>query len=94
MCREDLSAENYEAGRDKFYHFILLAKDAEGHKQIRELSSRAWSHSFKQGKMTRVPTYYSDLIEIVGKNPGHVIGSSACLGGFLPSKILQYYKLE
>lgn len=91
LCREDLSAENYEAGRDKFYHFILLAKDAEGHKQIRELSSRAWSHSFKQGKMTRVPTYYSDLIEIIGKNPGHVIGSSACLGGFLPSKILQYY---
>lgn len=41
--------------------------------------------------MTRVPTYYSDLIEVIGKNPGHVIGSSACLGGFLPSKILQYY---
>ncbi len=91
LCREDLTAETYEAGKDKFYHFILLAKDAEGHKQIRELSSRAWSHSFKQGKMVRVPTYYSDLIEIIGKNPGHVIGSTACLGGFLPSKILQYY---
>ena len=91
LCREGLSAETYEAG-DKFYHFILLAKDAEGHKQIRELSTRAWSHSFKQGKMTRVPTYYSDLIEVIGNNPGHVIGSTACLGGFLPSKILQYYK--
>lgn len=91
LCRENLNAENYEPGKDKFYHFILLAKDAEGHKQIRQLSTRAWNHSFKQGKMTRVPTYYSDLLEIIGQNPGHVIGSTACLGGFLPSKILQYY---
>ena len=91
LCRDGI-AEDYEAGKDKFYHFILLAKNAEGHKQIRELSTRAWSHSFKTGKMTRVPTYYSDLLEIVGSNPGNVIGSTACLGGFLPSKILQYYK--
>ena len=40
--------------------------------------------------MTRVPTYYSDLTEIIGANPGHVIGSSACLGGFLAAKILQW----
>ena len=40
--------------------------------------------------MRRVPTYYKDIIEIIGANPGHVIGSTACLGGFLPAKILQY----
>lgn len=90
LCRNGLSAENFEKGKDKFYHFILLAKDAIGHEQIRRLSSRAWKRSFKQGKMIRVPTYYTDLEEIIGSNPGHVIGSTACLGGFLPSKLLQY----
>ncbi len=40
--------------------------------------------------MTRVPTYYQDLIDIVKPNPGHVIGSTACIGGFLPRKILQW----
>lgn len=76
---------------DYFYHFILLAKDAIGHEQIRELSTRAWKRSFSYKGLTRVPTYYNDLIEIVGKNKGHIIGSSACLGGFLPKKILQYH---
>ena len=38
--------------------------------------------------MRRVPTHYADLEEIIGKNPGHVIGSTACLGGFLPSVIV------
>lgn len=40
------------------------------------------------GRMRRVPTHYADLEEIIGKNPGHVIGSTACLGGFLPSVIV------
>lgn len=44
--------------------------------------------------MMRVPTYYQDLIDIVGSNPGHVIGSTACLGGFLPAKILQYRSMD
>ena len=42
--------------------------------------------------MRRVPTYYQDLIDIIGKNPGHVIGSTACLGGFIPTKLLQWEK--
>lgn len=40
--------------------------------------------------MRRVPTYYKDLIDIIQSNPGHVIGSTACLGGFLDTKILQW----
>lgn len=81
LCRNDLTAETCEKG-EKFPHFILVAKDAIGHKQIRELSTRAWSHSFTQF-MTRVPTYYTDIEEIIGKDKGHVIASSACLGGWL-----------
>ena len=40
--------------------------------------------------MRRVPTYYNDLFEIIGENPGHVIGSTACLGGALPTQLLKY----
>lgn len=90
LCRDGLTSETYVKGEDKFYHFILLAKDAEGHKQIRQLSSRAWKRSWMNGKMRRVPTYYQDIIDIIGAAPGHVIGMSACLGGFLDTKLLQY----
>lgn len=78
LCRNGLNASNYKAGQDKYYHFILLAKDAIGHQQIRELSTRAWLRSYMARGMRRVPTYYSDLFEIIGANPGHVIGSTAC----------------
>lgn len=92
LCRNGLNASNYIRGEDKFFHFILLAKDAEGHRQIREISTRAWSHCFKQGKMMRVPTYYSDLQDIVGANPGHVIFSQACIGSKLAQLVLDYHK--
>ena len=83
LCRDGLNADNFEKGTDKYYHFILLAKDAIGHRQIREISTRAWKRSWMNGKMRRVPTYYQDLIDIIGANPGHVIGSTAC---FLPGQ--------
>lgn len=92
LVRDGLNAENFVKDVDRYYHFILLAKDAIGHKQIRELSTRAWMRSYKQGRMIRVPTYYSDLIEIIGKNPGHVIASSSCLGGALPTQLLRWRK--
>ena len=94
LCRDGLNAQNFQKGQDDYYHFILLAKDAEGHRQIRELSTRAWMRSYVTGKMRRCPTYYQDIIEIIGNNPGHVIGSTACLGGFLASKILQWYNMD
>ena len=90
LCREGLTKDNFIKGQDKFYHFILLALDAIGHEQIRELSTRAWMRSWKTGKMARRPTYYQDLIDIIGANPGHVVSSTACLGGFLDNKLLQY----
>lgn len=67
-----------------------MAKDEIGHQQIRELSTRAWMRSYMTGKMRRVLTYYQDLIDIIGAAPGHVIGSTACLGGFLGTKLLQW----
>jgi len=78
LCRNGLNKENYVRGEDKFFHWVLLAKDEIGHRQIREISTRAWSHCFMLGKMLRVPTYYQDLIDIIGEDKGHVIMSTAC----------------
>ena len=89
LVRDGLTAENFNKDFDSYYHFVLLAKDAEGHRQIRELSTRAWMRSYVQNKQTRVPTYYNDIIEVIGSNPGHVIGSTACIGGALGRQILR-----
>ena len=89
LCRNELNEENFES-TDKFYHFILLAKDAEGYKQIRELSTRAWGRSFVMNGLRRIPTYYSDLEEIVGANPGHLVASTACLGSAIGTQLLRY----
>lgn len=90
LCRDGLDSSNFKKGEDYYYHFILLAKDAIGHQQIRELSTRAWMRSYSHNNMTRVPTYYQDLIDIIQSNKGHVIGSTACLGSFIARKILQF----
>ena len=82
--------DNYKPkGQTKFFHFILLAKDAIGCRQIREISSKAWEHSFYTGKMERVPTVKDELAEIIGDEKGHIIASTACCGGEYAWWILQ-----
>ena len=73
----------------KYYHFILIAKDKQGHKQLRQLSSIAWMNSYWDRGMERVPTLKSELAAVVRKNPGHLIATSACLGGELSSCIVE-----
>ena len=73
----------------KYYHYILIAKDAEGHKQLRRLSSRAWLCSYYDRGMERVPTLKSELEFIVKQNPGHLIATSACIGSELGYSILE-----
>lgn len=82
LTKNDLNAENHDSY--EYNHFILLAKDKIGHQQLRELSSRAWERSYNKFKIMRTPTYYNDLLEVVKENPGHLIASSACLGGYIP----------
>jgi len=89
----------YEETKDqnkkpKFYHFLILAKDNEGHEQMRELSTRAWTRLFSYKGVERVPTFYSDIESILGENKGHLIASSACLGGMLPHLILSLLQEE
>ena len=89
LVRNGLNADNYNKDVDRYYHFILIARDLIGAKQIMEISTRAWVRSYMARGMRRVPTYYQDLFDIIGANPGHVIGSTACLGGALPTQILR-----
>ena len=74
----------------KYYHFILIAKDAIGHRALRELSSMAWVNSYTDRKLERVPTLKRELEYIVKKFPNHLIATSACIGGELSSLILLY----
>ena len=72
----------------KYFHFILIAKDAIGHKALRELSSTAWYHSYMDRGLERVPTTKSELEAIVNKYPGHLIATTACMGGELSTNAL------
>lgn len=88
LCPESITADN--KGSNFYPHFILIALDAEGHKAIRELSTKAWVNNSFMSVMYRVPTYYSDLQELLEKYKGHLIGSSACLGGSIPRQLIKY----
>jgi len=90
LVRNGLNKDNFKTGIDKYYHFILLAKDREGAKQIQEISTKAWYRSYMTRKMRRVPTYYQDLQEIIGNNKGHIIGSTACLGSAIATQLIKY----
>ena len=92
LCPDYVTAEN--VGHNIYPHFILIALDALGHKALRELSTIAWTKNSFYSVMYRVPTYYSDLENILKKYKGHLVGSSACLGGMLPRKILEHHSLE
>jgi len=76
-----------ESGQ-RYWHFILIAKDAIGHRQLRELSSLAWMNSYFDRGLERVPTLKSDLEKVVKTNPGHLIATSACIGGELSGNTL------
>jgi len=82
--------DNYDSKTMRYYHFLLLAKNKEGHKILREASSQAWSNAFSQKGMDRVPITYSQLQEIVKKSPGNLIASTACIGSFFGQKVLQH----
>lgn len=97
LVREDSLEELKEnsASRQpmtKFYHFLLLAVNADGHKQIRELSSLAWESSFNQYGVERVPTFKSNLKRIIKK--GDVIATTACAGSYVGQNIIRFNQEE
>lgn len=78
----------------RYYHFILIAKNKTGHRALRELSSRAWMNSYWDRGLERVPTIYSDIEEIVKRYPNSLIATTACLGGELSVNTLALINAE
>lgn len=79
----------------RYWHFILIAKNPIGHKMLRELSSIAWINSYTDRRMERVPTLKSELKEIIQKyGKGNLIASSACLGSEIDNCILEMHYAE
>lgn len=79
---------------ERYWHFILAAKNAEGHRALRELSSTAWLYSYTARGMTRVPTEKKELEEIIKKYPNSLIATTACIGGQLGGRVLQLIDAE
>lgn len=76
-------------GKQKYYHFILIAKNVTGYKMLRTLSSISWLNSYSDRGMERVPTLKSELINTVNLyGKGNLIATSACLGGELSTLTL------
>ena len=79
-----------EDGRNAFYpHFILLALDKIGVQQIWKLSKSAWENWYYNKGLMRTPTVMSKVEEVVGQDKGHIVASTACLGGFIGRTILK-----
>lgn len=89
IALEDQSVPRY------YPHFILLALDKEGHKQLRQLSSIAWrDNSYYYKGLLRRPTKKSDIEKIIGSNKGHIFASSACLGSEFAHLCLDYLSAQ
>lgn len=74
--------------KETYYHFILIAKDKIGYDALVRFSSAAWYRSsVKRGKR-RVPTLFSDIEDLMQDAKGHLVATSACLGGMLPKMVL------
>lgn len=78
----------------RYYHFILLAKDNIGYRALKELSSIAWMNSYYDRRLERVPTLKSELANIMQNYKGHVIATTACIGGELGVSILNLTACE
>ena len=80
--------------KQKYYHFILIAKDTVGFRQLCELSSISWYNSYHDRGMERVPTLKEELARVIKNNPGHVIATTACIAGECPQSILRLIDAE
>lgn len=71
-----------------YYHFLLIAKDQVGQRQLFELTSKSWDRSYMERGIRRVPMFYQDIESLSEK--GHLVALSACLGGRIPKLILAH----
>lgn len=78
----------------RYYHFILIAKDEIGYRGLKELSSIAWMNGYYDRRMERVPLLKSELKDVMQRFKGHIIGTTACIGGELGQSILNLNNCE
>lgn len=80
----------------KYYHWLIIAKDKKGHKILRKLSSQAWENSYWDRGMERVPLTKRQVEDIMAQEngKGHIIATSACMGGELGSNALAIKSIE
>ena len=93
-CGNEIYLVNDRDNIERYWHFILIAKNTEGHRALRELSSIAWYNGFSSRGLMRVPTQKDELKQIVKKYPNSLIATSACLGGELPHLVLKLIDAE
>lgn len=79
---------------ERYWHYILIAKNTMGHRALRELSSTAWYYGFNSRGMMRVPTEMKELEAVVKKYPNSLIATTACLGSYLDNRVLQLVDFE
>lgn len=80
--------------KQRYYHFILIAKNRNGYQALKELSSYAWMNSYWDRGLERVPTLYNEIENIVKKYPNSLIATTACLGGELSVNTLNLVNCE
>ena len=80
----------------KYFHWLVIAKDRKGHDILRKLSSQAWDNAYTDRGMQRVPITKQQVKDIMEREngKGHLIVTSACLGGELGSHALAIKGLE
>lgn len=88
--RKEVEKAREEKEKTRFYHFILIAKDEEGYEALKILSSKAWENSFYYRGLERVPTYKDVLIDVMKQYKGHLMATTACVGGELPVNLVAY----
>lgn len=71
-----------------FPHFLVLARNLTGAKQLFSLTSKSWDRSYMERGVRRVPMFYKDFEELEEK--GNLIVTNACAGGLLARKILEH----
>ena len=93
-CGNEIYLVDDRTNIERYWHYILIAKNTEGHRALRELSSIAWYNGFNSRGIMRVPTQKNELEEIVKKYPNTLIATTACIGGELPHFVFELIKAE
>lgn len=77
-CGNEIYLVDDRSNIERYWHYILIAKNTDGHRALRELSSTAWYNGFSSRGLMRVPTEKKELEAIIRKYPNTLIATTAC----------------